>query len=268
MNFELILAITLAVTGLIWLIDLVSRLFRRLSTAGGPPDAHPKRVSWVVDFARSFFPVLLIVFALRSFVVEPFRIPSGSMLPTLKIGDFILVNKYRYGVRLPIVNDKLINVGAPQYGDVMVFRYPHDESVNYIKRVIGLPGDRVSYADKTLSVNGQVVQQEVVGDYSTIQKVNDRQRRLELSIFRESFGDKDTHQILHDEKRPPLDLDFIVPEDQYFVMGDNRDHSNDSRYWGFVPQDNIIGKAFLVWFSWDYAGGNGVHWERIGSSIE
>jgi len=268
MNFELILAVTLAVTGVIWLFDMTRRVARRLSSSGRPSGAQQKQVSWVVDFARSFFPVLLVVFALRSFVVEPFRIPSGSMLPTLKIGDFILVNKFRYGVRLPIANDKIIDMEDPQYGDVMVFRYPHDESVNYIKRVIGLPGDRVSYTDKTLSVNGQQIAQEVVGDYSTIEKVQDRQRRLELSIFRESFGGQGAHQILHDEKRPPLNLDFIVPEDQYFVMGDNRDHSNDSRFWGFVPQDNVIGKAFLVWFSWDYAGGGGVHWERIGTSIE
>ena len=269
MNFELVLAVTLAVTGLIWFIDLVVRLYTRQTRPQTHPDVDDVgRRPWLIDFARSFFPVLLFVFVLRSFIVEPFRIPSGSMLPTLQIGDFILVNKYEYGLRLPILDDKIISVGKPDYGDVMVFRYPHDEEINYIKRVIGVPGDEIIYHDKTVHVNGQQVTQEYVGNYTLANRRASNNRRLQLTAISETHASNESFMILHDEKRPSVNLRFEVPEGHYFVMGDNRDHSNDSRFWGFVPEENIVGRAFFVWFSWNYSGDEGIDWSRIGNSIK
>ncbi len=269
MNFELILAVTLAVTGLIWFFDLIARLIARLRHSKSLADGEivTKR-PWVIDFARSFFPVLLVVFVLRSFVVEPFRIPSGSMLPTLQIGDFILVNKYEYGLRLPVLNDKVIEVDKPAYGDVLVFRYPHDKSINYIKRVIGLPGDEIVYRDKKVLVNGVEVEQSNIGRYNFSDERTSNSSRLQLTVLSESFAADSEFMILHDDKRPPLNLRFTVPDEHYFVLGDNRDHSNDSRFWGFVPEQNIVGKAFLVWFSWNYRDGEGIGWSRIGHSIQ
>jgi len=264
MDFALVLAIAVSVTGLIWLLDLVWRKIIRnffvVKSDGGIKTGY-----WVVEYARAFFPVLLIVFALRSFVVEPFRIPSGSMLPTLQIGDFILVNKFKYGIRLPIVDEKILEVGTPEHGDVMVFKYPQDRAVNFIKRVVGLPGDTVTYADKKLYVNGNEVAQDVTGTY--IIETN-AARRNETTRLNESFRSGETHSILIDENRWASNMEFMVPEGHYFVMGDNRDYSNDSRFWGFVPEENLIGKAFFIWFSWDSTGGNGVNWSRIAAAIE
>ncbi len=220
---------------------------------------------WVVEYARVFFPVLLIVFVLRSFVVEPFRIPSGSMLPTLEIGDFILVNKYEYGIRLPVLNKKIYAVNEPDYGDVMVFRFPHNESVNFIKRVVGRPGDSVVYQNKQVKVNGRVVAQDQEGEYVIDSGTN---RKTETSLLNETFINGRSHQILHDDRRASRTLVFQVPEDTYFVLGDNRDYSNDSRFWGFVPEENIIGRAFFIWFSWDSTGDSGVNWNRIAAAIE
>ena len=165
MDFELVLAIAVSVTGFIWLVDMFWRWFKKRFLAVRPGGVERPAHRWIIEYARAFFPVLLIVFLLRSVAVEPFRIPSGSMLPTLQVGDFILVNKYQYGIRLPVVNKKLIEVGSPDYGDVMVFRFPHDENVNFIKRVVGLPGDSVEYRDKTISINGQEIAQDVIGEY-------------------------------------------------------------------------------------------------------
>ena len=197
--------------------------------------------NWIVEYAISFFPVLLFVLVLRSFLVEPFQIPTGSMIPTLKVGDFILVNKYAYGIRLPVVGTKILDVGDPERGDSMVFIPPHEEEY-FIKRVIGLPGDRVRYQNKTLYINGveqtQVFQREV-RDF--------RPRQLE---FEETFGEQ-PHAIYRNLYNDPRVQEWVVPEGHYFMMGDNRDQSNDSRFWGFVPDENVVGRAFAVWMHKD-----------------
>lgn len=265
MDFALVLAIAVSVTGSIWLMDLIwRRLIRKYFVVHA--NGARNRAYWIIEYAKAFFPVLLIVFALRSFVVEPFRIPSGSMLPTLHIGDFILVNKFKYGIRIPVIDEKILETGAPEHGDVMVFKFPHDRGVNFIKRVVGLPGDTIAYTDKKLIVNGKEAIQDVIGTY-VVESANNI-RRNEVIRLNESFGDDVAHDILIDENRFTSNMEFIVPEGHYFVMGDNRDYSNDSRFWGFVPDENLIGEAFFIWFSWDSAGGGGVNWSRIAAAIE
>lgn len=270
MDFALIMFVALVATGLIWVADhfiwapVRGRTAEALQKAGQSEAAVDKarREPVVVEYARAFFPVILLVFVLRSFLVEPFRIPSGSMMPGLLAGDFILVNKYTYGLRLPVINKKVIALGEPKHGDVMVFRFPGDPSVNYIKRVIGLPGDRIVYRDKQLTINGQPMPQTPDGDY-TYTESGDHvifARRVTERL------DDVKHDILLGEGGNPGALEFTVPEGQYFVMGDNRDRSNDSRYWGTVPEANVVGRAFLIWFSWDMTNG-GVAWRRIGNSI-
>ncbi len=264
-DFSFILVLAVSITGAIWLIDTFWRFARKhvMTSANGSESSG--RLSWIVEYARVFFPVLLIVFVLRSFVVEPFRIPSGSMLPTLEIGDFILVNKYEYGIRLPVINKKVFDIDEPDYGDVMVFRFPHDNAVNFIKRVVGLPGDSIVYENKQITINGTVVAQNVEGDYVIDSGSN---RKIQSRLLNESFVNGESHQILHNERRSTRTLVFKVPEDSYFVLGDNRDYSNDSRFWGFVPEENIIGRAFFIWFSWDSSGDTGVNWNRIAAAIE
>lgn len=242
------------VSGVIWFME---RLVWRKKRAGKPmPD-------WT-EYGYSFFPIILVVFVLRSFVAEPFQIPSSSMRPGLVVGDFILVNKFAYGVRIPILNNVLIPVGSPQHGDVMVFNFPENPSINYIKRVIGLPGDTVSYQGKRLTVNGNPVKTEAAGDHmyfeQSVEPVINRQ-------FTETFGIHN-YNTLEVPQQPAYALSNVadfpyrencryddggftckVPEGQYFMMGDNRDHSADSRYWGFVPEKYVVGKAFLVWLN-------------------
>lgn len=264
-DFSFVLVLAVALTGAIWVLDIIWRLLKKYVINLPNRSETRGRLSWIVEYARVFFPVLLVVFVLRSFVVEPFRIPSGSMLPTLEIGDFILVNKYEYGIRLPVLNKKIIDMDEPDYGDVMVFRFPHDGSVNFIKRVVGLPGDSVVYEDKKISVNGQLIAQNVAGDYVIDSGPN---RKVQTKLLQESFDIGETHQILHDERRSSRTLVFKVPEGTYFVLGDNRDYSNDSRFWGYVPEENIIGRAFFIWFSWNSSGGSGVNWNRIAAAIE
>ena len=215
---------------------------------------------WWLDWTAGLFPVILIVFLLRSFLFEPFKIPSGSMIPTLLVGDLILVNKYHYGVRLPVINKKIIANHDPQRGDVMVFRYPQDPSVDYIKRVVGVPGDEVSYRNQQLSVNGELLPTTPQPDF-----FNEDANRWEKE-YREKLGAVE-HRILVDRQRSsfvptPFTFPFKdncrysaegvtckVPPGHYFMMGDNRDNSTDSRWWGFVPDENIVGKAFFVWMN-------------------
>ncbi len=216
------------------------------------------RQPWWLEYTAGLFPVIAVVFLLRSFLFEPFRIPSGSMLPTLHIGDFILVNKFDYGIRLPVTNTKIIPVGSPERGDVVVFKYPMDTQVDYIKRVVGLPGDTVEYRDKVLYVNG--VEQKQTGSRDFV----DDSTMITLEERDEQLGEVN-HLIARDGRRPswvPLqgilrkekscdynERGFVctVPEGHYFMMGDNRDNSEDSRYWGFVPDEDLVGRAVLIW---------------------
>jgi len=198
----------------------------------------------VVEYAKSFFPVLLIVLVLRSFLVEPFQIPSGSMIPTLEVGDFILVNKYTYGLRLPVVGTKIVEMNEPERGEVMVFIPPHDKRY-FIKRIVGLPGDTIRYEDKVLSVNGEQILSEVI-DNVQIEMPNGMEQSGVL--LNETLGGvQHRTQIVSTPARDGGRNVWVVPEGHYFMMGDNRDNSADSRVWGTVPEENIVGKAFAVW---------------------
>jgi len=260
-------------TGLAWALDAAFLAPRRRQKAaslvqgGVAQDSDQvattlKEPTWI-EYCKSFFPVILAVLLLRSFLVEPFRIPSGSMMPTLLVGDFILVNKFAYGIRLPVANTKIIDIDEPERGDVVVFRYPKDTSVDYIKRVVGLPGDTVRYANKVVYVNGKPAGQVPAGVYlgkgSGVSMSGASKRR-------EQLGDLQ-HDILVMPRTPGVEGEYVVGADEYFVMGDNRDNSNDSRYWGTVPEENLVGKAFRIWMNWDSANG-GIDWDRIGMKIQ
>ncbi|CFU89544.1 signal peptidase I [Pseudomonas aeruginosa] len=264
LNFPLLLVIAVAVCGALALVDLVLFAPRRraaISSYEGqvnePDPAVLEKLNkepLLVEYGKSFFPVLFIVLVLRSFLVEPFQIPSGSMKPTLEVGDFILVNKFAYGIRLPVLDTKVIPIGDPQRGDVMVFRYPSEPNINYIKRVVGLPGDTVRYTkEKRLYVNGELVAEKLVGEEpGTLGSV---------TLYQEKLGQAE-HLIRKEMSRYRIEPDrqWTIPAGHYFMMGDNRDNSNDSRYWndpkipkdllGMVPDRNIVGKAFAVWMSW------------------
>lgn len=264
LNFPLLLVIAVAVCGVLALVDLVLFAPRRRAaisayegTVGEPDPEVLERLNKepvLVEYGKSFFPVLFIVLVLRSFLVEPFQIPSGSMKPTLEVGDFILVNKFAYGIRLPVLDAKVIPVGDPQRGDVMVFRYPSDPNINYIKRVVGVPGDSIRYtSDKRLYINDQLVAETLIGEEpGTLGSV---------TLYKEKLGAAE-HLIRKEMTRYRIEpgKQWKVPAEHYFMMGDNRDNSNDSRYWndpkipkdllGMVPDRNIVGKAFAVWMSW------------------
>ncbi|MEQ1620388.1 MAG: signal peptidase I [Methylococcales bacterium] len=255
-DFSFFLFIASVVTGVIWGGYLLV-----LKSKGLVFDEKDEPV--LVEYARSFFPIVLIVLLLRSFLAEPFRIPSGSMMPTLLVGDFILVNKFTYGIRLPVINKKIIEVNEPQRGDIFVFRYPKDPSVDYIKRVIGLPGDRVSYHDKKLTINGAPISQVFSETY---QGVGQGQDMTGANLLEENLTGVE-HNILIRNGSPTVEFDYIVPPGNYFAMGDNRDNSNDSRYWGPVPEENLVGKAFFIWMSWDWQH-KGVGFDRIGTVLK
>lgn len=264
MNFPLMLVIAVAVCGALALLDLLFLAPRRRAAIdtyqAGVAQADPHvlqrlaREPVLVEYGKSFFPVLALVLVLRSFLVEPFQIPSGSMKPTLEVGDFILVNKFAYGLRLPVLDTKVVDIGEPQRGDVMVFRYPSDPNVNYIKRVVGLPGDHLRYSsDKRLFVNGQPVAERLIGD--------EPGSLGSARLYHEKLGAAE-HLVRKEMRRYRIepDREWTVPAGHYFMVGDNRDNSNDSRYWddpnilpalqGMVPDRNIVGKAFAVWMSW------------------
>ncbi|MGA9852336.1 MAG: signal peptidase I [Gammaproteobacteria bacterium] len=267
-DFEAILTLLTALAGLIWLADaLFFARKRQLKTqrpggsavaVGAERKVKKRREPILVEYAKSFFPVLLIVLLLRSFVVEPFHIPSSSMVPTLLVGDFILVNKFDYGLRLPILHTRIIPVGKPERGDVMVFRYPPDPTVDYIKRVIGLPGDRIVYRGETLYINGVQVPDKVLGFYGGPDQMG-------AVLHQETLG-KVVHGTLIIPGMEHKQGEWTVPPGEYFMMGDNRDNSSDSRYWGFVPQKNIVGKAFFIWMNWD-AFHDSALWRRMGKVI-
>lgn len=286
MNFSLILFVLVVITGLFYILDvLIFRPQRRKSAEdaikaasfqedlGGEAarrirEQHMRQPLWL-EYSASFFPVILFVFLLRSFVVEPFKIPSGSMIPTLLIGDLILVNKFAYGIRLPILDKKVVPLKDPQPGDVVVFRYPKDPSIDYIKRVVGVGGDVIEYRNKRLLINGQAL------PVKQLDKFYDANSFAYSLHFREVLGGK-SHEILNDANAPAQVIgvqDFqgrdhcsydasgfrcVVPKGQYFMMGDNRDNSSDSRIWGFVQDNQIVGKAFFVWMNFS-------DFSRIGS---
>jgi signal peptidase I len=289
-NFALILFVLTITTGIIWFLDVFhfARQRRvkadaalaefdarhaRLKADGIRTDDSGrtkleadilKQPTWI-EYSGSFFPVIALVFFLRSFLYEPFKIPSSSMVPTLVIGDLILVNKFTYGIRLPVINKKIIDVNEPQRGDVMVFKYPKDPSLDYIKRVIGVPGDKVEYKNKRLTVNGEPATYQSLPDYL------DEEHLTYSKQFIEGFSGV-SHKILNDERAPsyvhnpePFPQNELcrynaegfvctVPTGHYFMMGDNRDNSLDSRFWGFVSEKNIVGKAFFVWMNFGDLG--------------
>jgi signal peptidase I len=286
MNFdiELVLVIGSFLTGVIWLLDILVLSKQRVHTEPAVEDVSEDQGQpiepWYVEYAKSFFPVLIIVLILRSFVAEPFRIPSGSMMPTLLIGDFILVNKFSYGIRLPVLHTKVVDFGEPERGDVVVFRYPLNPSTDYIKRIVGLPGDHITFVNKQLYVNGVPAKQELMGEYI---EIDPGQADVGQLLINENLNGIQ-HDILVDKNRfdPRAEGSWIVPMGHYFAMGDNRDNSNDSRFWGMVPEANLVGKAFMIWmnanvnfdhqgllsvWTWSFEGST---WEpsRIGNSIQ
>ena len=287
-NFALILFVLMVITGVIWFLDVFYLAKQRRAAAdralaeydarnakltadGIKVDNNGNRAAieagilrqpvWI-EYSGSFFPVIALVFVLRSFLYEPFKIPSSSMVPTLLVGDLILVNKFTYGIRLPVLNQKIIQINDPQRGDVMVFKYPRDMSQDYIKRVVGVPGDKITYENKRLTVNGVAVAYTALPDYL------DDERLVYNKQYQEALTGV-THRILNNERAPTLNpaevqqfpfkeesctytyesFTCVVPKGNYFMMGDNRDNSLDSRYWGFVPDKNIVGKAFFVWMN-------------------
>lgn len=260
LDFAALLVALSVFTGVVWAVD--HWFFARARLARNPEAREPV----LVEYCRSFFPVIFAVLVIRSFLAEPFRIPSGSMMPTLLTGDFILVNKFAYGIRIPVVNRKLIEIGAPARGDVIVFRYPVDPSTDYIKRVIGVPGDVIEYRGRQLSVNGQPVAREPLGRYvgeGASAYMTGADRLLERLPER-------AHEILElpgtRGQRVPEGR-WTVPAGHFFVLGDNRDNSQDSRVWGFVPEENLVGKAFMIWMNWDFKAG-GIDFGRIGNLID
>ena len=251
MNFALILFCLLLVSGAIWAADVFVFSKRRAPDVKDP---------WWVEYGASFFPVILLVFVLRSFIVEPFKIPSGSMIPTLQVGDFILVNKFTYGIRLPVINKKIIDINSPERGDVMVFRYPEDPSLDYIKRIVGVPGDKIAYQNKRLYINDKAVEARRIDDYLHPERLYYSQQFVEKQNGKEyrTLNDEDAPGFISDASQFPMRKNChynnagvvcTVPSGHYFMMGDNRDNSRDSRFWGFVPEENIVGKAFFVWFN-------------------
>ena len=298
MNFDLALALVIltAVSGLIWLIDKLAFAPARAHRAGEIEDiaalsdaermarmAEALREPVVTEYARSFFPVLLLILLFRSFIAEPFKIPSGSMMPTLLVGDFILVNKFSYGLRLPVLNTRFLELGEPKRGDVVVFRYPgyqcerngkpvrsgnpcYEPQIpvpkqDYIKRIVGLPGDEVTYQNKVISINGVEIPQTYVGPYIGPSEAG---RNLDDAQVKDEKLAENSHRMMTMPQNSGREGSWTVPAASYFVMGDNRDSSADSRYWGFVPEEALVGRAILIWMNWD----NSIDYRRIGTVIK
>jgi signal peptidase I len=248
-NLALVLTLLTAVSGVVILLEKF--VWKR----GASDSPETGALDTLIEYSRSFFPVLLFVLVVRSFVFEPFRIPSGSMMPTLLQGDFIFVKKFSYGLRLPVTETKVVETGEPERGDVIVFRLPSDPNINYIKRVIGLPGDSIVYENHRLTINGELVDLQKAGDFTN-----------ESPVFVEKLGD-DSHDILITTPRYRINEGrYEVPVGHYFVMGDNRDNSKDSRFIGAIPETHLVGEAVRIWMHMD--GFSMPRWDRIGMKIE
>lgn len=263
-DFSAFLVLATFTTGGIWLYDvIVNKKSRdRANQDKVPGSSGYVGESLITEYSRSFFPVILLVLFLRSFLYEPFKIPSGSMMPTLLVGDFILVNKFAYGIRLPVLDTEILDFGKPERGDTVVFRYPNDPSLDYIKRAVGLPGDEIAYFNKTLTINGQIIEKLPQGQYTGpgYDLLNSA-----VNVYQENIG-KHRFGTLEQPVKQGLEGVIRVPDGHYFMMGDNRDNSNDSRYWGFVSQENLVGRADYIWMSWD-AEANWIRSERLGKKI-
>jgi len=272
MRFSEILLITTTVTGAICVLDTLFLRHQRMMSVL-PESGQKVKEPWWVEYARSFFPILLVVFILRSFLAEPFRIPSGSMKPTLLEGDFIVVNKYDYGLRLPVLGYKIFNIGEPKRGDIIVFKHikQNGESIDMIKRVVGLPGDRIQYKNKVLMINGKPMKQEfraektdvnAMGDTFPVRELKEDLETVQHIIYVQPEPTPHEHFYRYD--------DVVVPPNSYFAMGDNRDNSEDSRVWGFVKDEDIQGRAFAIWMSWDSDAPkmiDKIRWSRLGTRI-
>lgn len=250
MNFALILLLLSLFTGLIALLDILFWAKKR------PKNKKP---NWFIESSRSFFPVFLLVLLLRSFLIEPFRIPTGSLVPTLLVGDFVAVNKFAYGFRLPVWEKKIISIKNPKTGDIAIFRWPPNPEYDFIKRVIGVPGDKISYRNKVLTINGKEIKQ-TFEEYTT-----DESSGRAVARYRESLNGLN-HDIYINPAIASQDFEVEVPKGHYFMMGDNRDDSADSRYFGFVSEEYLRGKALLVWMSWNKKTYS-VRWSRIGRLV-
>ncbi len=281
--FAIILVILTVASGVVSLIDILffakarkQKVMQQEGFAGLNKKAKKERLKapLVADYARSLFPVFLIVFFVRSFVVEPFRVPSGSMLPTIQLNEFLLINKFDYGIRLPVIDKLIIPIGTPQRGDVVVFHYPVFTGVDYIKTVVGLPGDKISYVNKELYINGQLAPKKWIDN--TIEPANSNLVGIDptegavsatmVKQYQQTLG-KTVHTINNSPIASAFDFkDVVVPPGEYFVMGDNRDNSDDSRFWGFVSDKDLVGKAFMVWMSWDSTT-DSVRWNRLGTML-
>ncbi len=264
-DFSFILVVATLVTGIIWGLDSLFWKPKRVQRAQAAGDPATVREPILVEYARSFFPVILIVLLIRSFLFEPFRIPSDSMMPTLLDGDFIFVNKFSYGLRLPVINHKFISVSEPQRGDVIVFRLPSDPSTNYIKRLVGLPGDHISVRGRQVFINDKPMAVMLDGRYRGPRATG---AQAEAQLGEEDLGGGVKHRVLYIPERYSRDYDEVVPAEHYFFMGDNRDNSRDSRFpeVGFVPERNLVGKAVRIWLNWDLP--DAPIWNRIGNAIK
>lgn len=254
-DFPFILTALVVITGLVAILDIIFFAKRRQN--------QTKETPYIIEFSRSFFPALLLVWLIRSFIIQPYRVPTGSLEPTVLPGDFIAVKQFSYGLRVPVINTKVAPIGAPKTGDIALFHWPVDTSKLFVKRVIGVPGDHIVYKNKTLTINGKEMNQDYIGKATDIEQdgltsVVDHKIEYLNGIKHDIF--------VKPEVFDPVDIDVVVPQGHYFMMGDNRDDSDDSRSWGFVPESYLVGQAFGIWMSWDSQNHN-VRWNRIGKAV-